>query len=731
MRLLVTISFLLLYSALAAQHPITFFDKAEATAVKKDIARYPLLRHSFNEIKKDVDLWIGKDVDVPQPKDPAGGYTHERHKANYMLLFNSALLYNLTNDARYAKLVKDVLLKYAALNPTLQKHPQATSSSPGRLFWQALNDANWLVYSSMAFDLTRNAFTVAEIKTIESGAFKPEVEFITKDLKRWFDLLHNHGVWACAGVGLAGLATGNKEYVDMALYGTDKNGKSGFIAQMDNLFAPDGYYAEGPYYVRYAILPFYLFANALEHARPELKIFEHRNRILRRALHAGLQQTNLDGRFFPLNDAIKEKDFTTNEMVTALSIAWAVYGKDPGLLPVAKKQNRVLLNKGGAGIAAAIAQVNVPIHYPYESVEYTDGVDGKQGGLSLIRHGTGDSLSTLIFKYTSHGLSHGHFDRLNMVLYDKGNEILTDYGSVRFVAVEQKYGGRYLPENDAYASQTIAHNTIVVDETSHFNADEKLAGQHHPVKLHSSLYSGDLQAASAMENNAYKDVQLRRGLYFVEMHTGQKLIVDIFSAVSGNDHQYDLPFHYNGQLISTSFKYDAFTNSQEPLGKRNGYQFLWKEASAAVRDTLVQCTFLNDKTYYTISSLVQDSAQLFFARSGANDPNFNLRREPCFIIRKKGKTQTFVNIVEVHGKLDPVLETSSSSAPSVRRMRLLRNDEQFTVTGVVMADGFQWVLVQCNDDFSYSAKRSITIQGIVHEWTGGPFIKIYDPRFKL
>ena len=133
----------------------------------------------------------------------------------------------------------------------------------------------------------------------------------------------------------------------MALYGTNKDGKSGFIAQMDGLFSPDGYYTEGPYYVRYAILPYYLFANALNHARPELKIFEHRDRILQKALIAGLQQTNLDGTFFPLNDALKEKDYTSNELVTALDIAWNVYGKDNGLLVVAKKQDRVLLNKGG------------------------------------------------------------------------------------------------------------------------------------------------------------------------------------------------------------------------------------------------------------------------------------------------------------------------------------------------------------------------------------------------
>jgi len=147
-----------------AQHPNTFFTKKEIAEVKKNLPLYPLLNQSFNEIKNSVDQWIGKDVDVPFPKDPAGGYTHDKHKANYTLMFNSGVLYNLTGETKYATLVKNMLLKYAALNPTLKNHPQATSSSPGRIFWQALNDANWMVYTGMAYDLIYNSLTVTEHK---------------------------------------------------------------------------------------------------------------------------------------------------------------------------------------------------------------------------------------------------------------------------------------------------------------------------------------------------------------------------------------------------------------------------------------------------------------------------------------------------------------------------------------------------------------------------------------
>ena len=139
---------------------------------------------------------------------------------------------------------------------------------------------------------------------------------------------------------------------------------------------------------------------------------------LQKALLAALQQTNLDGTFFALNDALKEKDYTSNELVTAVDVAWDIYGKDNGLLVVAKKQNRVLLNRGGISIAAAIAAgKNVPEFFPYRTVEYTDGVKGDQGGVSVLRNGKGNDLTSLIYKYTSHGLSHGHYDKLNYNLY--------------------------------------------------------------------------------------------------------------------------------------------------------------------------------------------------------------------------------------------------------------------------------------------------------------------------
>jgi hypothetical protein len=719
--------FLFTVSALyghAQPHPVVFANAEDIAALKAGVARYPLLAASYADLKSQVDSVLGKEVDVPFPKDPAGGYTHDKHKSNYILMFNSGILYNITGKPAYAMLVKQLLLKYAALNPVLRNHPQATSPYPGRLFWQALNDANWLVYAGIAYDLVYNTLSAADRKVIEEGAFKPEVDYLTKDLKGWFDLIHNHSVWACAGVGIVGLATNNAAYVDMALYGSAKDGKSGFLAQMDNLFSPDGYYTEGPYYVRYAILPYMLFANALRNARPGMQIFERRNRILQKALNTCLQQTNTDGVFFPLNDALKNKDYTTNELVTAIDIAWSAYPPDSGLLFVVKKQNRVLLHRGGLSIAKAMASAKqLPAHYPYKTIESTDGAKGDQGGVSILRSGSGEMLSSLVFKYTAQGLSHGHFDKLNINFFDKGNEVLTDYGAVRFIGVEQKFGGRYLPENTAYAAQTIAHNTLVADEQSHFGGNPALGERYHSEKLFSDTRNPDLQVVAARDDNAIAGVKMERTEYLLRLPGGEKMIIDLLLAESPTDHTYDLPFHYSGQFINASFPYHAFNSVASTLGKSNGYQYLWKRAVADVDNTTAQVTFLNGNVYYSLSTLITDAAQILFTESGAGDSAFNLRHEPAVVVRKKGSNQCFLSVLELHGHHDPVNEFSHNAYPGVKSVRLLHKDSDYLVAEINVK-GKQLLFAQSRKDFNAASRHHITAGQQSVEWTG-PYTVVY------
>ena len=704
------------------KHPSLLLAPGDGMVVRQNLDRYPLLKRSYDAIKQQADKALAEKMDVPVPIDPAGGYTHDRHKNNYTAMYNAGLLYSITGEAKYAKYVADMLLLYADLVPTLKNHPQAKSSSPGRLFHQALNDANWLVYTAQAYDCIYNYLNTNQRATIENGAFRPLCRFLTVDLKDWFNLLHNHGVWACAAVGMTGFAIGDDELVQQALYGTNKDGRSGFIAQLDHLYSPDGYYTEGPYYARYAVLPFYLFAQSIQNNKPALKIFEHRGQILKKALYAALQQTNTDGAFFPINDAIKDKTYTSSEMVFAISIAFDRYGGDKNLLGIAAEQKQYLLSGSGVKVAAAIQAAGKDIPgFNYMSVDYTDGAKGDEGGISLIRNGAGDALSTLFFKYAAHGLSHGHYDRLNILLYDAGHEILTDYGAARFLNIEQKDGGRYLPENKTFAMQTVAHNTLVVDERSNFDGKEASAEAAHPQKLF-SYQANDVQAVSAIEKQAYKNVTMQRTLVTV-MHNRQPVIIDLFKAISDMPHTYDLPFWYSGQFIDASFKYTAPGNTQQALGAANGYQHIWKEGSGKTAESVGALTLLNHAAFYSVSCLADTGTAFILMRSGANDPNFNLRREPGMLVRKRGNNGLFVNVIEKHGAFNSVAETASGSKPATTAIQVLHDDADFTAVRISFNKKASWLLIVANEATAREQEHSLQLGGKTISWTGPLYLQ--------
>jgi hypothetical protein len=230
-----------------------------------------------------------------------------------------------------------------------------------------------------------------------------------------------------------------------------------------------------------------------------------------------------------------------------------------------------------------------------------------------------------------------------------------------------------------------------------------------------------VQVVAAKENSAYTGVSMQRSVYQVQLPTGKKLLVDLFTTVADGSHQFDLPFHYNGHLISTSFKYKPFTRQQEALGEKNGYQFLWKEAEAVVTDSIAQLTFLNNRTYYTISTLADGETQLFLTRLGANDPNFNLRHEPAIIIRKKGTSRSYLNVVEIHGNFDPIMEFSTNAYPSVKGLKWLQQDDYLVAE--VLVDGKKLVIAQSANDFDRSKKHSVQKMS----WTG-PYTVWYDGK---
>lgn len=613
---------------------------------------------AFETQQQLIDIKLTENINVPLPKDAGGGYTHEVHKKNYADMYSAGRLYLLTQDQKYADYVKRVLVEYANMYPTLPLHPKQKEQSPGKLFWQSLNEAVWLVYTSLAYDAVKDAISEKDQMFIQTNLFEPMVDYLSEQSPQTFNKIHNHGTWATAAVGMIGYVLDKQEWVEKALLGLDKSGDAGFMKQLDELFSPEGYYNEGPYYQRFALMPFVLFAQAVETNQPERKIFEHRDGILLKAINTTIQ-LSYNGLFFGINDAIKDKGIDTIELVHGVAIAYNITG-ETGLLTIAEEQQQTLLTGYGLQVAMDLDNGKAT-PYPFASINFGDGVKGDEGALVVMRQNQLEAHQTLVFKATSQGLGHGHFDKLHWMFYNEGEEIVYDYGAARFLNIEAKYGGHYLPENKTYAKQTIAHNTLVVDEISHFKGSTKTGNQFHPELLFSEN-DAEIQVASAKIDEAYDDVSFTRTQAMINTAEGKVFVLDVLDVESQSTHQYDLPVHFIGQFIDSTVELKAYTQSQKPLGNKNGYQHLWLQAEGTVDEELAKVTWLKDKTFYTHSTLKTDNHKLLMTRIGANDPNFNLIANQALINRvSNASNHQFLSVLEVHGEYNGTKEFTIDS----------------------------------------------------------------------
>ena len=697
-----------------APRPSLILTSQGVTKIRAAKASYPLFESTLAQARDRVKQSMTEGVIVPLPKDPGGGYTHERHKENYKVIHDAGLLYQISENTAYAEHAKALLLAYAEMYPQLGLHPAKKEQSPGRLFWQNLNESVWLVYSIQGYDAIAETLSDSERSLIENKLLRPMADFLSLESPETFRKIHNHGTWAAAAVGMTGYALRDPALVTRALKGLDGDGSSGFFAQLTELFSPDGYYTEGPYYQRYALMPFVVFAQSIQSNEPDLQIFAFRERILLKAIDATIQQS-YDGKFLPINDAIKSKGLDTQELVYGVAAAFGLTGRKD-LLSIARYQGKTVLSADGFSVAEAAAK-SAPVDFAFRSMLLRDGPKGDHGGLAIMRMGKGELAQTLVAKDTSQGFNHGHFDKLSIMLFDSGNEILADYGAARFLNVATKNGGHYLRENDTWAKQSIAHNTLVLNESSQFAGDWQEAQKHWPEILYSN-FSDDLNVVSASLDNAYPDASVTRTVAQVSHESlSAPLVVDVLHADSAKAVTFDLPFYVQAQLVDFRGELSKNAKSLKPLGGKNGYQHLWLEGVGKPEKGPLQMTWLKDRSFYTLHSLAPNRTSPVVVRLGANDPDFNLLPVHGVILRApKAESATFVNLFETHGVYDAAEEFTRGSEPQITGIEHLRADGVDLV--IVALRGGGELRISISNDPAPDKVHKMDHDGDEWEWQG-------------
>ncbi len=696
-------------------------NEAEIHALTQSMAGNGLMAESIAQQRVSVEAFMALPLEVPGHGE-AGGPEHTRHKQNYQYMNVAGRLFLITGEQKYGQFVTDLLTIYADRYLGFDFHVQKNTNPTGRLFHQILNEHCWLLFSSLAYSCVSASMTQAQRDHIVSNLFEPMLEMFTVKYRHDFDRIHNHGIWAVAAVGIAGLAIGQRHYLEMSVYGCDADGTGGFLAQLDQLFAPSGYYLEGPYYHRYAIRPTCLFAEILHRHWPEIDILNYKNQVIKHSIKALLSTAYPDGVFPALNDASRTMSIRDEGVKVAVSLYAHHYQCDDNIVAMAQLQQGVWIHACGLTLSQQHAKASAqgPIGVPnWPSCSLSEGPQGDRGAQGFLRAKTAaGQVSQLVMNYGQHGMGHGHFDTLGVSFFSLGQEVLTEYGFGRWVNVETKFGGRYLPENQGYARQSIAHNLVTVDETSQNHADATQADTRHGVEHFFADVNDQLQAMSAFADQHVDGVNMQRSAFLIDLpELAAPMYLDLFALQSEQSHQYDYSHYYQGQIVRTHQAIEA-NRSLLPLGEDNGYQHLWKLGQARADDGAL-VSWLQGQHYYTwLGKCSSAQSELVMTRTGANDPQMNLRSEPGFVLRTQGDNCLFASVLESHGYFNEAYEKSEQARGQVEQLDILHSDLEASIVQVTTQAHQVTVMISHRRDADPLQPFTIEVSGQSYAWQG-------------
>ena len=229
----------------------------------------------------------------------------------------------------------------------------------------------------------------------------------------------------------------------------------------------------------------------------------------------------------------------------------------------------------------------------------------------------------------------------------------------------------------------------------------------------------NIQVMSARADTHFPGVKMQRTMFLInDERVAYPVVVDVYRLESEEEHQYDYPVHFTGQLMMTNFDFETNVTTQNPLGSNFGYQHIWDEGKSGTLDETAQVTWMNGQRYYTVSTIASSDIEILFGRIGANDPNFNLRSEPMFVSRTKATDCVFASIIEPHGYSDEAQEKSTQAKPVIQDVQIIGHNSEGTVVDVKGLNGLHWQLCISNDTPSDSQRKSLKFADTEFSWKG-------------
>ncbi len=568
-----------------------------------------------------------------------------------------ALAYVLTGKTELAKAAAAILKAYVRVFPTYQ-----VSRYKGKATDSTLAEVQWAAYACGAYDLIYDAgvLTDADKTAIEQQVFRPSGEAL---------LACNHAhrsnwrIAGTSGAGVIGFCIGDRDLIDRSLNGQrDGAGRlvrGGFVSQRGWSMLADGiYYERAVGYTHISLLFYSWMLEAARHSGVDLWHAEFGGSDLDLGCDVDRQFKRQGKKVFKSYfDAVCYRAFGDGSVAKVgndgdgrlkrahyWAAAWRAY-RDPkyawvfnhglGDAPLGDPLELMFVSPrmpSGKFDLSADAKIGLPGRH------INDCTLLPNGGFAILRDSAGPKAVAVAVTYGEYANAHSHPDLLSICLYAAGHVIapdMKDYGSGH----EGHLG---------WAKQTIAHNTVTIDEVSQY-----------PQGAHKDVWVGDteqrpafgrlvlfhpgerLKAFRGKTDTAYEGVTLDRTIALVD-----SVVVDFFRCRSADEHQYDLALHVDGKPGKGDVTFTPLEGAG--LSDKLGYRFLTKIHRASTPGERVRLTYLFPGSGPTMQVvLLPDAPAELIAAKGY--PNQAGHRRSVLITRRSGTNVDFVTVMVIGG----------------------------------------------------------------------------------
>lgn len=560
------------------------------------------------------------------------------------------LVYQITEDSRYAQKAREILLAYADqyLNYLLHTIRGEEKIGGGRVGPQTLDEAVWLIPLCQGADLVWKTLSKNDQKIIAQKLLLPATKEVILPHRMG---VHNIQCWKNSAVGLVGFLLGDSKLIHEAIHNPDR----GYWKQMQEGVLPDGGWWEGAWgYHFYTLSALWSLTETAHNCGIDLYGEE-----LKKMFDAPLKFAMPNLHLPAFNDS---GEVNLRGRASLYELAYSRY-QEPRYLQLLKASNRrndFALWFGTGKLPSASPTEWQSINYP-------------RSGYAILAQGEEEQATWLCLKYGPHGGGHGHPDKLNFVLYARGQVVAPDPGTAR-------YG---LPYQRGWYRTTLPHNTLTVDETSQKSAKGRCIAFGNEKGV-------DFAVAEA--GNIYDGVRFVRST----AQLSENLLVFVDQINCDQERLLDLAYHQHG------------TWNEVPDGTewtppdKNGYRYLRDATIRQTDEDFILTAQVRDE-WHTATALAGNEPTKIITATGVGDHIED--RVPVVLFRRHAKETALVWCVSLDGKavqieLLPVSDenenaVSQSIAAAVQVMSadgkiyLVTNPERRSLQ-VQLPDGSKW-----------------------------------------